>query len=186
MSPYYPRKTKDNSTTKPTPNTSPRNHPNINYNIPNHTHLLLISPHMSHPNNPIPLLTSSRHNIWLARHAKSSKWTGLGLAFPRDYNTTLEALHWARMAAKEDPDTVTILIANHKDWTSQKLPLTTKPDVHIMTTIPPHTIKYKPTPEWPTYYQYDEPALTSIICVHNQATLSPNVRTPHTLKPILQ
>jgi hypothetical protein len=119
-------------------------------------------------------------------HAKSSKWTGIGLAFPTDYNTTVEAIHWARMAAKEDPTTVTILIANHKDWTTQNLPLTTKPDVHVMTTIPPHTIKYKPTPEWPTYYQYDEPALTSIICIHNQATLSPNVRTPHTLKQILQ
>ena len=90
------------------------------------------------------------------------------------------------MAAKEDPKTVTILIANHKDWTTQTLPLTTKPDVHVMTTIPPHTITYKPTPEWPTYYQYDEPALTSIICVHNQSSLSPNVQTPHTLKQLLQ
>jgi hypothetical protein len=26
-------------------------------------------------------------------HAKSAKWTGIGLAFPTDYNTTLEAIH---------------------------------------------------------------------------------------------
>jgi ribonuclease HI len=119
-------------------------------------------------------------------HAKSSKWTGIGLAFPMDHNTTLEAIHWARMAAKEDPKTVTILIVNHKDWTTQKLPLTSKPDIHVMATIPPHTIQYKPTPEWPTYYQYVETALTSILCVHNQSTLHPNVQTPHTLKQTLQ
>jgi hypothetical protein len=88
------------------------------------------------------------------------------------------------MAAKEDPQTITILIVNHKDWTTQTLPITTKPDIHVMTTIPPHTIQYKPTPEWPTYYQYVEPALTSIICVHNQSTLNPSIQTPHTLKQI--
>ena len=109
-----------------------------------------------------------------------------GFAFPTDHNTTVEAIHWARMAAKEDPNTITILIVNHKDWTTQNLSLTSKPNIHVMATIPPHTIQYKPTPEWPPYYQYIEPALMSISCVHNQATLSTFVQTPHTLKQILQ
>lgn len=44
------------------------------------------------------------------RHVKSSCWTRIGLEFPRDHNTTLEAIHWTRMAAKEDTHTTTILI----------------------------------------------------------------------------
>ena len=52
-------------------------------------------------------------------HAKSSTWTGLGLAYLFDYNNTLEAIHKARMATKEDNYASTILMANHQDWSSQ-------------------------------------------------------------------
>ena len=74
-------------------------------------------------------------------HAHSSKWEGIGLAHPTDYNTTVEAIYWARMAAKEDTNTITILIVNHNEWTPQQLPITTKNDRHTLTTIPPHTIQ---------------------------------------------
>ena len=100
-------------------------------------------------------------------HAQSSKWSGRGLAFPTYHSTTLQAIHWARMAAKEDTQTSTILIINHQDWTPQKLTLTKGVDIHVISTIPPHTIQYKPTPKWPQYYQYMEPSLTSIIYIHN-------------------
>lgn len=70
-----------------------------------------------------------------------------------DHNTTLEAIHWARMDAKEDARTIAILITNHKDWTSQQLPLTINTDIHVMATIPPNIIHYNPTAEWPKYYQ---------------------------------
>lgn len=33
--------------------------------------------------------------------------------FSTDHNTTAKAIHWARMAAKEDTQTITILIINH-------------------------------------------------------------------------
>ena len=85
-------------------------------------------------------------------HTKSSRWKGTGLAFPKDHKSTLEAIHWARMAAKEDEHTTTILIVNYKDWTTQQLPLKDHADIHIIATIPPHTIQYVPTPEWPKYY----------------------------------
>ena len=55
-----------------------------------------------------------------------------------------------------------------------------------MATIPPHTIQYKPTLEWPKYYQYTEPSFKSIICIHNQTILTLNVRTPHTLQQVLK
>ena len=82
-------------------------------------------------------------------HAHSAKWNGTGLAFPTDHNTTTEAIHWARMTAKEDTTTTTILIINHTDWTSQTIPLNKHPDIHTIVTIPPHSIQYHPTPEWP-------------------------------------
>ena len=118
-------------------------------------------------------------------HAQSSRWKGIGLAHPMDYNTTIEAIYWARMAAKEDVDTVTILIINHNDWTPQQFPISTKEDIHILATIPQHTIQYNPTPEWPKYYHYEEPSLVSIIRIHSQTNLAPNSKTPHTLKHAL-
>ena len=75
-------------------------------------------------------------------HAQSSRWKGIGLAHPTYYKTTIEAIHWARMAAKEDVDTITILIINHNDWTPQQFPISTKKDIHILATIPPYTIQY--------------------------------------------
>ena len=90
------------------------------------------------------------------------------------------------MAAKEDTNTITILIVNHKDWTSQQIPLTANDDIHTMATIPPHTIQYNPSPEWPKYYHYIEPSLTSIIYIHSQASPTPNLQTPHELAHILK
>ena len=66
--------------------------------------------------------------------------------FPIDHNTTAKAIHWARMAAKEDTQTITILTINHTDWTTQTIPLNKHPDIHTITTIPPHNIHYNPTP----------------------------------------
>lgn len=56
-------------------------------------------------------------------------------------------------------NTITILIVNHNDWTPQQLPITTNGDIHTITTIPPHTIQYNPTLEWPKYYHFVEPSL---------------------------
>ena len=119
-------------------------------------------------------------------HAHSSRWKGHGLAFPPDYNTTLQAIHWARMAAKENTHTSTILIINHQDWTPQKLNLTNVADIHVIATIPPHTMQYKPTPEWPQYYQYTETSLTSIIYIHNQLTPATRQQFPNNLRDILK
>ena len=65
-------------------------------------------------------------------HAKSSRWKGIGLAHPTEHDTTLEAIHWARMAAKEDKHAITILIVNHIDWTTQQIPIATNTYIHIL------------------------------------------------------
>ena len=96
--------------------------------------------------------------------AQNFKWKDIGLAHPTNHNTTVEAIHWARMAAKEDTNTATIFIINHNDWTPQQIDLTTNNDIHTLVTI-----QYNPTPEWPKYYQYVEPSLTSIICIYSQS-----------------
>ena len=69
---------------------------------------------------------------------------------------------------------------------TQQLPLTTNTNIHIIATIPPHTIQYNPTPEWPNYYQHTEPLLTSIIDVHNQVNPTTNPQTPQELQRILK
>ena len=125
-------------------------HPNNNHNTlhPDIIRLLIDSFQITHSYYSSPLtcptkLTqyNSPHNCDIIfgslGHAQSSRWKGIGLAYPTDHKTTLEAIHWARMAAKEDKHTATILIVNHNDWTPQQLPITNKADVHILTTIPP-------------------------------------------------
>ena len=44
------------------------------------------------------------------------KWIGNGYAHPHTEKDTQQALHWARLAAKNDPDTITILITTDPDW----------------------------------------------------------------------
>ena len=43
-------------------------------------------------------------------------------------------------------------------------------DIHTLPTIPLHVIRYNPTPEWPTCYQYTILSLTTTICIHNKVT----------------
>lgn len=70
-------------------------------------------------------------------HAKSSKWTCRGLAHPTDHNTTMEAIHWAHMVAKETDKNITNLIINQKDWSSQQIKFMEYIDVHTIATISP-------------------------------------------------
>ena len=93
-------------------------------------------------------------------HAQSSRWIGIGLAYPTDHETTLEAIHWARMATKEDAHIVTILLVHHNDWTTQNLSINTTTYIHTIMTIPPHPT---PSPTNPRrngkYYNYVKPSL---------------------------
>ena len=99
-----------------------------------------------------------------------------------DHNTIVKAIHWARMAAKEVKNTTTILIVNHNDWTPQQITLTTNVDIHTLVIIPRQIVQYNPTPKWPKYYQYVEPSLTSIICIHNQPNPTLILQIPQELR----
>ena len=79
---------------------------------------------------------------------KSSRWNGIGLAYPTDHNTTLEAIPWTRMATKKDGHTITILKSNHKTYNSNH------PTPYY--TLRPHTGMAK-------YYKLVEPSLINNI-----------------------
>lgn len=98
---------------------------------------------------------------------------------PSKPNFTMEAIQWARMAVKKNLNTTTVIVCHHKAHH-----LTTIHDeMHIITTIPPHNIEYDPIFKWPKYlHQYDN-IYTSILCIHNQRTLtkeSTNNQQSHT------
>jgi hypothetical protein len=44
------------------------------------------------------------------------KWKGIGYVHPHDTTDLQHAIHWARLAAKKDPNTFTILIAPYTNW----------------------------------------------------------------------
>jgi hypothetical protein len=97
--------------------------------------------------------------------AHSSKWKGNGLAHPPDLKTAMTSIHWARMAAQENHNIATIIIINHKE---NPLPIT-HAEIHIIATIPPNTIQYNPTTEWPKYLHQLENQYTTIISINNQS-----------------
>jgi hypothetical protein len=58
-----------------------------------------------------------------------------------------QAIHWARLAAKNDPNTFTILIIPDINWYQNYSPHTGPfPDTHTMTHFAADTITYPPTP----------------------------------------
>ena len=44
------------------------------------------------------------------------KWAGVGYAHPHTEKDAQQALHWARLAAKRNPDTITILVTTDPNW----------------------------------------------------------------------
>jgi hypothetical protein len=121
---YTPEeKTKYHMANQPTPNTTSRHHQTTN-RILQITHAYCSSP-LTCPTQLTQYNSPHNKDIKFGSmgYTKSSRWLGIGLAFPQDHNSTLEAIHWARMAAKEDNQTITILIVNYKDWTTPQLPI---------------------------------------------------------------
>ena len=49
-------------------------------------------------------------------HAFSYKWKGIGYAHPHNEKETETAIHGARLAAKNDPNTITILTIPDNKW----------------------------------------------------------------------
>ena len=69
-------------------------------------------------------------------HAISSKWNGIGMTHPTNYKIALEAIHEARVVAKEVATATTILIVNHNNRSTQQLLLNQHVDIHMLATTP--------------------------------------------------
>jgi hypothetical protein len=84
-----------------------------------------------------------------------------------------KAIHWARLAAQENQNTITILTIPDEEWTTNDIPYKTKfDDTHVSIHFPPGTIIYKePTipPELNKEPQKEALAIR-ILCIHHQNT----------------
>jgi hypothetical protein len=75
------------------------------------------------------------------------KWLGNGYAHPHNKENLQKAIHWPRLAAKENQDTINILTILDEEWTTNDAPYKTIfDDTHVIIHFPPDTITYtKPT-----------------------------------------
>jgi hypothetical protein len=114
------------------------------------------------------------------------KWIGNGYAHPHNKENTQKAIHWAHLAAKENQDTITILIIPDEDWTTNDTPYKTIfDDTHVITHFPPDTIIYlEPTipPELNKEPRIETLAVW-ILCIHHKNT---PIKIPNLKSKLLQ
>ena len=98
------------------------------------------------------------------------KWKGIGYAHPHNEETTHQAIHWARLAAKHDPTTATIIVIPDKDWYHNKTPYEGPfPDTHVIAHFAADTITYdKPNTPQNSPNPRIEPLAIHILCIHHQ------------------
>ena len=102
-------------------------------------------------------------------HAFSYKWKGIGYAHPYNEKEAETAIHWARLAAKNDPNTITILTIPNKKWYQNHTPhIGPFQDTHVIAHIPTDIITYEePTIPIEMNKPRVEPSSIHILCVHH-------------------
>ena len=71
------------------------------------------------------------------------KWNGIGYAHPHNEETTQQAIHWARLAAKNDINNITLLVTPDINWYQNYSPHTGPfPDTHVLAYFHADTITY--------------------------------------------
>jgi hypothetical protein len=104
------------------------------------------------------------------------KWNGHGFAHPPP-SSLPQSIHMARLAAKEDPLSYTILINTDPNWHQHTNPYHTEyPYTHVIAYIPPNMLRYH-DPIKPTYD--DDPHIElqalQILCIHHMPTTIGNL-----------
>jgi hypothetical protein len=86
---------------------------------------------------------------------------------------THKAIHWARLAAQENQNTITILAIPDEEWTTNDTPHKTKfDDTHVSIHFPLDAITYK-EPTIPPELNKEprkETLPIRILCIHHQTT----------------
>ena len=119
-------------------------------------------------------------------HAFSHKWKGIGYAHPRNEKEAKIAIHWARLAAKNDPNTITILIIPDNKWYQNHIPhIGPFRDTHVIAHIPANTITYE-EPIIPIEMNKPrvEPSTIQILCIHHGNNNIGNIEQINTLTTI--
>jgi hypothetical protein len=105
--------------------------------------------------------------------AYSHKWQNIGYAHPHNIENIHKAIHWARLAAQENQNTITILTIPDEEWTTNDTPYKTKfDDTHVSIHFLPGTITYK-EPTIPPEINKEprkETLPIRILCIHHQNT----------------
>ena len=98
------------------------------------------------------------------------KWQGIGNAHPHNATELQQAIHWARMTAKNDPYTITILISPDTDWYINFNPyIGPFQDTHVIAHFAADTITYEePTIPPELNIKRKEPSTTQRFCIHHQ------------------
>jgi hypothetical protein len=110
------------------------------------------------------------------------KWFGNGYAHLYNKENIQKAIHWARLATKENQDTITILTIPYEEWTTNDAPYKTIfDDIHVIIHFPPNTIIYtKPTiPPKLNKEPCIETLAIRILCIHHKNTTidMPNLKS---------
>ena len=94
-----------------------------------------------------------------------------------------QAIHWARLAAKNDPNTITLLVIPDTNWYQNYSPHTGPfPDTHVLAHFTADTITYdEPTTPQITNKPRIEPLAIHIFCIHHQ---NHNIGTPNQIDTI--
>ena len=119
-------------------------------------------------------------------HAFSYKWKGIGYAYPHNEKEAETAIHWARLAAKNDPNTITILTIPNNKWYQNHTPhIGPFRDTYVITHIPANTITYEePTIPIEMNKPQVEPSIIHILCVHQSNNNIGNIEQINTLTTI--
>ena len=104
-------------------------------------------------------------------HTFSYKWKGIGYAHPYNEKEVETAIHWARLAAKNDPNTITILTIPDNKWYQNHTPhIGPFQDTHVIAHILADTLTYEePTIPIEMNKPRTEPLTIHILCVHHNS-----------------
>ena len=118
--------------------------------------------------------------------AFSHRWQGIGYAHPHNETEAQTTIHWARLAAKHDPNTITILTIPYINWYQNPTPyIGPFPDTHVITHIPAYTTKYEEPTKPPELNEPRiEPLAIRILCVHHQNNNIGTIEQMDTIKNI--
>lgn len=119
--------------------------------------------------------------------AFETKWAGIGYAHPPDYQSTIQAIHWARLAAQQNSNNITIITLPDPHWHSTTNTTTNSyQNTHTIIYFKPNTLQYETHTSLPEYYNIIEPLATKILCIYHKNQAITPLDFPTSTKNLIQ